>query len=92
MQGLGNVVRVVVESPRGSILDPRYLETLRTINDELYLLPGVDRPFMKSLWTANTRWMAVTEEGLEGGPVIDEGYDGSGAKSRAGARQHRAVR
>ena len=77
LQGLGNVVRVVVENPHGSILDPRYLETLRTINDDLYLLPGVDRPFMKSLWTANTRWMAVTEEGIEGGPVIDEGYDGS---------------
>jgi predicted RND superfamily exporter protein len=32
---------------------------------------------MKSLWTPSTRWTGVTEEGLEGGPVIPDGYDGS---------------
>lgn len=31
---------------------------------------------MKSLWTPSTRWTGVTEEGLEGGPVIPDGYDG----------------
>ncbi|HJV93568.1 MAG TPA: MMPL family transporter, partial [Azonexus sp.] len=41
------------------------------------LLPGVDRPFMKSLWTTATRWAAVTEEGLEGGTVVPDDYDGS---------------
>src|SRR5947207_13030110 len=35
---------------------------------------------MKSLWTPSTRWLAVTEEGLDGGPVIPDSYDGS-AKS-----------
>jgi predicted RND superfamily exporter protein len=34
---------------------------------------------MKSLWTPTTRWVGVTEEGLEGGPVIPDGYDGSAA-------------
>jgi predicted RND superfamily exporter protein len=32
---------------------------------------------MKSLWTPSTRWLGVTEEGLDGGPVIPEDYDGS---------------
>jgi predicted RND superfamily exporter protein len=32
---------------------------------------------MKSLWTPSTRWVGVTEDGLEGGPVIPDGYDGS---------------
>src|SRR5690606_29142584 len=40
---------------------------------------GVERQHMKSLWTPNTRWLGVTEEGLEGGPVISGGYDGSAA-------------
>ena len=79
LHGLGNSVRVVVESPTGTILDAGYLRTLRQINDELFLLPGVDRPYMKSLWTPSTRWMSVTEEGLEGGPVIDDRHDGSAA-------------
>ncbi len=82
LSGLGNAVRIVVERPDGSIYDPRYLSTLARINDEVFLLPGVDRPFMKSLWTPNTRWVGVTEEGLDGGPVIPEGYDGSAASLR----------
>ena len=49
------------------------------LNDEIYLLPGVDRPFMKSLWTSNTRWVAVTEEGLDGNTVMGDSYDGSPA-------------
>lgn len=77
LQGLGNAVRVAVGNPDGDIYDPRYLETLRQVSDELFLLPGVSRSGVKSLWTPNTRWTGVTEEGLEGGPVIPDGYDGS---------------
>lgn len=77
LNGLGNAIRIAVENPNGSIYDKHYLDTLQKLNDEVYLLPGVDRPFMKSLWTANTRWVAVTEEGLDGGTVIPDSYDGS---------------
>jgi hypothetical protein len=79
LRGLGNAIRIAVENTRGTIYDPAYLTTLQKINDEVFLIPGVDRTFMKSLWTPNTRWVGVTEEGLEGGPVIPQGYDGSPA-------------
>ncbi len=74
---LGNSVRIAVETRAGTIFNKEYMDTLRQMNDEIYLLPGVDRPFMKSLWTTATRWTAVTEEGLEGGTVVPDGYDGS---------------
>ncbi len=77
LSGLGNTLQVAVENTRGDIFDARYLETLRKLNDELFLLPGVDRPYMKSLWTPSTRWLGVTEDGLEGGPVIPDDYNGS---------------
>ncbi|PTQ66794.1 RND family transporter [Pseudomonas sp. GV071] len=77
LSGLGNAVRIAVINQKGSIYDAAYLQTLQQLNDEVYLLPGVDRAFMKSLWTPSTRWVGVTEEGLEGGPVIPDGYDGS---------------
>ncbi|MBT0960100.1 efflux RND transporter permease subunit [Denitromonas iodatirespirans] len=79
LHGLGNAVRVVVANPEGSIYDAAYMETLRKINDEIFQLPGVARRQMKSLWTPSTRWTGVTEDGLEGGPVIPDGYDGSPA-------------
>ena len=75
--GQANALRLVVQARQGTIFDKAYLDTLQKINDEIFLLPGVDRPFMKSLWTSNTRWVAVTEEGLDGGPVIPNAYDGS---------------
>jgi len=75
--GLGNAVRIALANPEGSIYDARYLDALRQLNDEVFLLPGVNRMQMKSLWTPTTRWAGVTEDGLEGGPVIPEGYDGS---------------
>jgi uncharacterized protein len=75
--GLGNSLRIAVEVGEGTIFNKSYLETLQKMNDEIYLLPGVDRPFMKSLWTSNTRWTGVTEEGLEGGTIISDSYDGS---------------
>ncbi|MCG8910317.1 MMPL family transporter [Pseudomonas sp. DP-17] len=83
LAGLGNAVRIAVANPSGSIYDKNYLHTLQQINDEVYLLPGVDRAAMKSLWTPSTRWTGVTEEGLEGGPVIPDGYDGGAASLEA---------
>lgn len=80
LSGLGNAVRVAVARPQGSIYDAQYLDTLRRLSDEVFLLPGVDRARMKSLWTPTTRWVGVTEDGLEGGPVIPDGFDGSSAK------------
>jgi predicted RND superfamily exporter protein len=77
LNGLGNAVRIAVENPAGTIYEARYLDTLRKLSDEVFLVPGVARNQMKSLWTPTTRWVGVTEEGLEGGPVIPDGYDGS---------------
>ncbi len=72
LSGLGNTLRIAVTAPKDTVFEAGYMDTLRRLNDELFLLPGVDRSFMKSLWMPATRWMGVTEEGLEGGPVIPD--------------------
>jgi hypothetical protein len=77
LRGLGNTLRVVVESTQGDIFDSAYLDTLKKINDELFLTPGVDRAWVKSLWMPAVRWTEVTEEGFQGGPVMPDTYDGS---------------
>lgn len=75
-----NSLRIVLERrDGGSVLDADYLARLRALNDELFVLPGVARGQMKSLWTPSTRWTAVTESGFEGGTVIPDGFDGSPA-------------
>lgn len=79
LPGLGNTIRVVVENTQGDIYDPAYLEVLRKVNDQMYLIHGVDRSWMKSLWQPIVRWNEVTEEGYDGGPVMPPDYDGSPA-------------
>lgn len=77
LRGLGNSVRVVVENTRGDIFDPAYLDVLKQVNDQLFLTAGVDRAWMKSLWSPAVRWTEVTEEGFQGGPVMPDAYQGT---------------
>ncbi|MDB6050800.1 MAG: transporter [Pseudomonas sp.] len=79
LPGLGNTIRIVVENKKGDIYDPEYLQTLQKANDTLYLIPGVDRSWMKSLWMPIVRWKEVTEQGIEGGAVMPSTYNGSEA-------------
>ncbi|MCW2271500.1 Membrane protein YdfJ [compost metagenome] len=74
-----NVLRIVVENPKGDIVTKDFLETLREVNDKVFYIPGVDRSNLKSLWTPNALWAEVTTEGLRAGRVIPDGYDGSAA-------------
>ncbi len=77
LRGFGDSLRIVVEAREGNIFNASYLETLASINDEIFILSGVDRPWMKSIFTPVVRWTEVTEEGFTGGPVLPNDYDGS---------------
>jgi len=80
LPGLGNNIRIVVENTKGDIFDADYLKALQKINDTLYLIPGVDRSWMKSLWMPAVRYREITEEGLVAPTVMPDGFDGSPAK------------
>lgn len=77
LRGLGDSVRFVVENRQGDIYDAEYLQKLSQINDEIFLIPGVDKTWVKSIWTPVVRWTEVTEEGFVGGPVMPGSFDGS---------------
>jgi predicted RND superfamily exporter protein len=79
LKGLGNSLRIVVENTEGDIYDPEFLDAMRRVNDAVYLLPGVNRPFVKSIWMSGVRWIEVTEEGFRGGAVLPSGFNGSPA-------------
>jgi predicted RND superfamily exporter protein len=77
LKGLGNSLRIVVENTEGDIYDPEFLEAMRHLNDSVYLMAGVNRPFVKSIWMSGVRWVEVTEEGFRGGPVLPSNFDAS---------------
>ncbi|GGO78918.1 hypothetical protein GCM10011348_11930 [Marinobacterium nitratireducens] len=77
LAGLGNAIRISVEHTEGDIFDKDFQQTLQQIHDEVFYIPGVDRANLISIWASGVRWNEVTEEGLTGGPVIADTYDGS---------------
>ena len=87
LKGLGNNLRIVVAVKEGTIFTAENLEFFEAVNDEIFFIPGVDRNGMKSIFTPNTRWRVVTEDGFEGGPVIPGDFDAS-PKSIAEVRRN----
>ena len=79
LRGLGNVLRLAVETDGESIYNAEFLKKLQDVNDAVFYIPGVAREGLKSLWTPNTRYRIVTEEGFEGDSVVPPDYDASPA-------------
>src|SRR6056297_2088399 len=77
LAGLGNAVRITVQTREGDIFTEEFQDLLRRITDEVFYIKGVDRAALQSLWTPTVRWQEVTEEGFVGGAVIPDDYDGS---------------
>lgn len=75
--GGGNRILVVLENKEGDIFQKDFLYTLNDATQDLFYIPGVARHTVTSLWTPNTRFIAVTEEGLEAGDVIPANFSGT---------------
>jgi predicted RND superfamily exporter protein len=65
-----NRVIVVLRSRDGDIWNQPFLARLQQLTDALFFLPGIDRRTVTSIWTPNTRYFEITEEGLIADDVI----------------------
>jgi predicted RND superfamily exporter protein len=65
-----NRVIVVLRARQGDIWNQPFLAKLRELTDDLFFLPGIDRRTVTSLWTPNTRYFEITEEGMEADDVV----------------------
>ena len=72
--GGGNRILVVLEAKKGEIWSPDFLQTLKKATDDIFFIPGVARHTVTSLWTPNTRYLSVTEDGIEAGDVIPASF------------------
>jgi len=74
---LGSSIHLIVKSQSKTIFDDQYLTFVEELTNKVYDLPRVDKSNIKSLWTPNARWIAVTGDGFQGGELIPPDYDGS---------------
>jgi predicted RND superfamily exporter protein len=75
--GGANLVAVALVQKQGDIFNKEYMAKLKGLTDDLFVLNGVDKPSVKSLFTPNTRFIEVIEEGFAGGNVIPATFQGS---------------
>ena len=61
----------------GDIYNPRYLETLSKVTDDVFFINGVSRASVTSLFTANVRYIEITEDGFFGDVVVPPRFTGS---------------
>ncbi len=67
--GANNILISVCDSG-GNIFNQKFFTALKGVHDKLFFIPGVDRIQVKSLFSPNTRFVEVVEDGFAGGPVI----------------------
>jgi predicted RND superfamily exporter protein len=77
--GGANRVAIALVQKDGDIFNKEYMTKLKRLTDDVFLLNGVDRPSVKSLFTPNTRFIEVIEEGFSGGNVIPATFQGTDA-------------
>lgn len=75
--GGANRILVALMRPSGDIYDADFFATLRSVTDEVFFLPGVDRATVTSLFTPNVRFIEIIEEGFAGGNVIPATFSGT---------------
>ena len=72
--GGANKVLVSVQARNGTIFTPEGLAKLKAVHEDLFFTPGVDRSSVLSLYSPNTIFMEVVEDGFRAGPVLPSNF------------------
>ena len=65
-----NRVIIVLRAKDGDVWNERFLSELQKLTDDVFFLPGVERGTVTSIWTPNTRFYEITEEGMTSSAII----------------------
>ena len=68
--GGANNILISVCDAKGDIFNESFFDALKGVHDKLFFIPGVDRIQVKSIFSPNTRFVEIVEDGFSGGPVI----------------------
>jgi uncharacterized protein len=75
--GGANRVAIALTQKSGDIYNKEFMDKLKAMTNEIMVLEGVDKPSVRSLFTPNTRFIEVVEEGFAGGNVVHATFQGT---------------
>ncbi len=67
-----NRIIVALEPNEGDVWTREFFKVYKDLTDDIFFLPGVSRHTVTSLWTPNTRYIEITEDGISADDVISE--------------------
>ncbi|WP_100913436.1 efflux RND transporter permease subunit [Pseudoalteromonas spongiae] len=68
--GGANGILISVCDTRGHIFNEEFFTQLKNVHDQLFFIPGVNRPLVSSIFAPSARFVEVVEDGFAGGPII----------------------
>lgn len=72
--GGANSILISVCDDSGDIFNPEFFTKLKAVHDQLYFIPGVNRPLVNSIFSPSARFVEVVEDGFAGGPIIPANF------------------
>ncbi|TAJ53046.1 MAG: RND family transporter [Nevskiaceae bacterium] len=60
----------------GDIYNPEFMDAMRKATDEVFFIPGINRTAVASIYTPNTYYIEITEDGFKGEPVVPAKFSG----------------
>jgi predicted RND superfamily exporter protein len=68
--GGANRLLIAVKPKNGDIFTPEFFNVMKQVSDSVFLLPGVNRSTVMSIFTPNVRFVEIVEGGFAGGNVV----------------------
>jgi predicted RND superfamily exporter protein len=68
--GGGNHIRMNVSVKEGTIVSAEFLKQIQKITEDVMFVKGVDRLKVRSIVSPETKYVLITEEGFNMGPVV----------------------
>ena len=72
--GGANSILISVCDADGDIFNEEFFTQLKAVHDQLYFIPGVNRPLVNSIFAPSARFVEVVEDGFTGGPIIPANF------------------
>ena len=68
--GGGNQIKLEVSLKEGTVVNAEFLKLIRKINEDVMFVKGVDRLKVRSVVSPETRFVLITEDGFDMGPIV----------------------
>ena len=68
--GGGNQIRIDVSVKDGTVVNAEFLKQVQRINEDVMFVKGVDRLKVRSIVSPETKFVLITEDGFDMGPVV----------------------